>query len=585
MTSDDQPAAQPDAPEFIAERAVVVLGFLIVEGWCSSRELPDRVRATPDWGCPPREFTAARSVRTSRPDVGQALDHLKLDPAFTTFGFITVFDLSLDQWRDLDDDRVLECGLGDRWSAILEPVRTIGRSGAPDPVGRALVERAIEAGLIADRTRIELFRAVGRGDDAPLFGDARIERGALGDLAIGVEFWVPDAIHRAVVVANEDLTWMAAAGELLVVPRRDVTDHLHGTGRRVRGDGHGVLAVVPSGRRRPLRVTVGAVDDAGALVSRVLDVAGEGDVASFADRLLSRIGLTEDQAVGLLAPLMAEHRPASAWQVEQWGDRHGASTAISVVVIIRSDLFFLHSILHMQAALGAVGEWVLVCEDPALAAEARAVLSSRSHAVRAGLKLVWSARRQGHGRAAAAGAAEASGDLLLFMDAAVWLDTAAALDAAAASIRAGLFGLVGFRLLFEDGTVQHDGVRIGRRTPGPSGLALEHPGKGLPPGTVEAAIVPTESVTGALMLVSRRLYDAVGGFADGYREAAAAAADFCLRVRSRGDAIGLCRLGPVYHVEAADGARPENPRTRAGALMDRALLHRTWMDDCAMPVL
>lgn len=104
--------------------------------------------------------------------------------------------------------------------------------------------------------------------------------------------------------------------------------------------------------------------------------------------------------------------------------------------------------------------------------------------------------------------------------------------------------VIGSRLLYPDGSVQHAGITIGQdRRPYNlyAGFPGEHPavvrGKGV------------AAVTGACMLVRRTVFDALGGFDtafhNGYEDV-----DLCLKAVEAGHSVRYCPGSVLYHLES-----------------------------------
>lgn len=95
-------------------------------------------------------------------------------------------------------------------------------------------------------------------------------------------------------------------------------------------------------------------------------------------------------------------------------------------------------------------------------------------------------------------------------------------------------GVVGARLLYPDGRIQHAGVAMGL------GGVAEHPGKGLLPEDLRAhrwhldARRRVSAVTGACMLTTRALYSELGGLDERHLPVAFNDVDFCLRAGRAG---------------------------------------------------
>jgi O-antigen biosynthesis protein len=156
----------------------------------------------------------------------------------------------------------------------------------------------------------------------------------------------------------------------------------------------------------------------------------------------------------------------------------------------------------------------------------------------------------GYSRANNIGAEVASGEFLLFMNSDIWMEDPSPLEAALAAIEDGSFGIIGFRLLYEDNTIQHDGMSFRRSGYFNNLFVSEHDGKGLPaaPGSPQEPII-VPAVTGALLLCSRRIFDAAGGFDDGFIKGDFEDGDLCLKVASMGEKVGLLMTAGLYHLE------------------------------------
>jgi GT2 family glycosyltransferase len=112
-------------------------------------------------------------------------------------------------------------------------------------------------------------------------------------------------------------------------------------------------------------------------------------------------------------------------------------------------------------------------------------------------------------------------------------------------------GLVGFRLYFEDGTIQHAGMEL-KPSSELGGLRIAvHPGKGLSPQALAGDAIThreVEAVTAACIVLRRADFpdgvfdpDYIGGdFED---------ADLCMRIREQGRRIMLVESDAIFHLE------------------------------------
>jgi len=113
-------------------------------------------------------------------------------------------------------------------------------------------------------------------------------------------------------------------------------------------------------------------------------------------------------------------------------------------------------------------------------------------------------------------------------------------------------GIVGARLVFPDGTLQHDGVAQFPEGPRHIGY-LQHP-------SLDSTVTYPTAVTGALMLIRRQAFDDVGGFNERY-EFGSEDIDFCHRVRLGGWRIACERSAGSLHFESSTPGRIEKDAT------------------------
>lgn len=224
---------------------------------------------------------------------------------------------------------------------------------------------------------------------------------------------------------------------------------------------------------------------------------------------------------------------------------------ISIIVPFYRDGRFIDAMTTMQLIFERKNiEWIFVCDDPSLSMQMKQYLNLRRSFLQQRTILIVNKANYGYSSANAIGVKESSGELLLFMNSDVWIDNCVGIDIAAQALRQARFGIVGFRLLYEDGTIQHDGIQF-KRSPYLHNLfILDHPGKGLPPMTPSGKLVrPVEAVTGALMMMRRELFSALGGFSQIYLRGDFEDGDLCLKAACAGHAIGLVATNGCYHLE------------------------------------
>jgi N-acetylglucosaminyl-diphospho-decaprenol L-rhamnosyltransferase len=170
------------------------------------------------------------------------------------------------------------------------------------------------------------------------------------------------------------------------------------------------------------------------------------------------------------------------------------------------------------------------------------------------LRIVRNAANLGFGAGCNRGARQAHGDALLFVnpDCELPADAVARLRSAAGAAT----GVLGARIVAADGRVEPASRRrdplLRRAAMAMSGLAVlerrwpAFAGVDLPEAEQAVEVEPVDAVSGALLYVPRRVFDAVGGFDEGYF-LHAEDLDLCRRVRDAGFAVACVNGLRVVH--------------------------------------
>ena len=265
-----------------------------------------------------------------------------------------------------------------------------------------------------------------------------------------------------------------------------------------------------------------------------------------------------------------------------------ASPRVSLIVPLygRHD-FLAHQLVHFVSdpELRAA-EILYVVDDPRLESAVRRDADALARLHDIAFSIAYLPRNLGYAGANNAAAALARGDFLLLLNSDVlpaapgWLGQMLAVADAAAD--EGGECLVGARLLYDDDSVQHDGMRF-EAAPNFEGLWINrHPGKGLPrdlfPTPAEA---PTrEAVTGACLLTRRDRYAALGGLDEGYVLGDFEDSDFCLKARRAGLGIRLAARAELYHLERQSQSLVTTARWKGDLTHYNCWRHsRLWHDD------
>jgi hypothetical protein len=199
------------------------------------------------------------------------------------------------------------------------------------------------------------------------------------------------------------------------------------------------------------------------------------------------------------------------------------------------------------------GELILVLDAPELAADFERSAFALSRLYGLPLQGLVCERGLGYAAATSLGARQARGRLLVLMHSDVlagdpgWLSAMAELHDSRPEI-----GVVGAKLLYEDGSLQHAGLELSRDLE-PDGLLSVRPRlQGLPRRHPEAAQPRrVAAVSGACLMISRALYEEVGGLADVYVASDLEDVDLCLRCAEAGRETWYFPAAELHHLEGA----------------------------------
>jgi GT2 family glycosyltransferase len=223
-----------------------------------------------------------------------------------------------------------------------------------------------------------------------------------------------------------------------------------------------------------------------------------------------------------------------------------ASPSASIVVPVHNRAALTGRCLDAVLAHSPAGSEVIVVDD-ASTDSTPDVLAGFGDAIRA----VRLARNGGFARACNEGARLAQGDLLVFLNNDTephpgWLQALRRyLDEHPAA------AVVGGKLLYPTGAVQHAGVAIGQDGYPHNlyaGFPAEHP-------AVNRSR-RLQAVTGACMLVRRQAFEAAAGFDAGFHNSLEDV-DLCLRIGEAGGEIHYCHEAVVTHLESASRGRDD----------------------------
>ena len=174
-----------------------------------------------------------------------------------------------------------------------------------------------------------------------------------------------------------------------------------------------------------------------------------------------------------------------------------------------------------------------------------------------------------------AGARKATGEILLLLNNDIEVMEPDWLAAIAGHAMRPDVGIVGARLLFPYGGLQHGGVLLGPE--GAAVHAMTHAAED-EAGYLGQVSLPRDlsAVTGACLAVRRAVFDQVGGLEADYLRVAWSDIDLCLRVRQAGYRVLWLPNAVLAHHEMATRGRDATLAQRARHETERAALRRRW---------
>ena len=136
-------------------------------------------------------------------------------------------------------------------------------------------------------------------------------------------------------------------------------------------------------------------------------------------------------------------------------------------------------------------------------------------------------------------------------------------------------GAVGAKLLYPDGSLQHGGVITGLG--GCAGHAQKRLARDAPGYFYRAmAVHNVSAVTGACLVVERKIYEQVGGLDETHLAVAFNDVDLCLKIRRAGYRNLWTPFAEMFHYESASRGTEDTPAKMARHLQEVATMQRRW---------
>jgi GT2 family glycosyltransferase len=248
----------------------------------------------------------------------------------------------------------------------------------------------------------------------------------------------------------------------------------------------------------------------------------------------------------------------------------------SVIVPLYGRMDFL----EYQMGLFAIGaqpdcEYIYVLDDPAARRELQNLAASVHERFRLPFRLLMLDRNMGFAPANNIGLAHAQGDFVCFVNSDVfpgdpdWLDSLSQ-----RLLQNPTLGLVGPVLLYEDGSVQHQGMEFEPLAQFANWKFPMHPGKGRKPAPGAAGLVSCPAITGACMMMRTALAREIGGFDEEFIIGDFEDSDLAMKLAGRGLACAVDHSVRLFHLERKSQTGSEQ-RWRMNLTLYNAWLHQT----------
>ena len=253
-----------------------------------------------------------------------------------------------------------------------------------------------------------------------------------------------------------------------------------------------------------------------------------------------------------------------------------AAPRISLIVPLCGRIDFMEYQIGLLAAQGAAAgaELIYVLDDPPKRREAHALADSLYLRFGLPFRLLVLSHNTGFAPASNIGLAHAGGAFVCFLNSDVFPATPDWIARLVARLEADAgLGAVGPLLLFEDGSVQHEGMAM-EPVPALGGLLFpRHLRKGWRPRAA-AGLAREAFITGACMVMRRTLAAELGGFDEAYPTGDFEDTDLCLKIARRGLACAVDHDVRLYHLERQSQEAP-------GRWWRRNLtLYNAWLHQC-----
>lgn len=235
-----------------------------------------------------------------------------------------------------------------------------------------------------------------------------------------------------------------------------------------------------------------------------------------------------------------------------------SSPRVSVIVPLYGRVDFVEYQLAFFSAYPGVAdvEYIYVLDDPSKKREAEYLFASAQERFGVPFRALFLDRNVGFGPANNIGFTRARGEYICFLNSDVFPGTPDWIDRLVRRLADDPeLGTVGALLLYEDGSVQHQGIVYTALDEFGGWFFPDHPRKGLRP-SAETGIAETACITGACMMIKRALLEQHGAFDEVFIIGDFEDSDLCLKIRDSGLRCAVDLDVQLYHLERKSQLSP-----------------------------
>lgn len=219
-----------------------------------------------------------------------------------------------------------------------------------------------------------------------------------------------------------------------------------------------------------------------------------------------------------------------------------------LVPLFRRIDFMEYQLAFLSQTLQTDHEIIYVLDDPSQTAAAERLAASCLARFHRPFTLLFYDRNLGFAPANNIALGYARGDYVCFLNSDVFPKEPGWLEFMLETAANPEIGVTGALLLFEDDSVQHEGLAFERLPEFDNWVFCTHPRKGLACRN-EMTVKRVPAVTGACMVMRTPLARAVGGFDEAYAIGDFEDVDLCLKLRERGLSCAVDHRAQLYHLE------------------------------------